>query len=261
VGFKPTFGLVSKHGASQLSWTLDHVGPMARNVQDCAIMLDNIAGYDAGDYYSIVSETDATYQPTEISLDGLRLGVMRRYFFEGDAEVVKAVDKALAELTKKGVVIVDLDIPDLDEAYDAALKTFAEVATVYGDDLTTHPEKFSDDLRKKIEWSIKVSAREYLDAQAFRMAFTSRMESLLETCDAFVAPTSTRPALPIENRPPDPEGFGIRNCIIFNFTGQPSISIPCGITETGLPVGLMLSGRKHCDRNVISIANACENIL
>lgn len=259
VGFKPTFGLVSKRGASQLAWTLDHVGPMARNVQDCAIMLDAIAGYDPNDFYSITSETDETYQPTDISLEGLRLGVMRRYFFEGDADVVKIVDRALAALTKKGVVIVDLDIPDVEQVFDAAMKTFAETATVYGEALVAQPEKFSDEFRKKIEWSATVSAREYMNAQAFRMDFTSRMENLLDTCDAFVSPTSTRPALPIENRPLDPEGFGIRNCVIFNFTGQPSISIPCGITATGSPVGLMLSGRKYEDRKVITIANACEN--
>ena len=259
VGFKPTFGLVSKHGASQLAWTLDHVGPMARNVQDCALMLDAIAGYDPDDFYSTTSGTDETYQPTVISLEGLRLGVMRQYFFEGDADVVKVVDRALAALAEKGVAIVNLDIPDVEQAFDAAIKTFAEAGTVYGEALAAQPEKFSDELRKKIEWSTRVSAREYMNAQAFRMDFTSRMEGLLDTCDAFVSPTSTRPALPIENRPLDPESFGIRNCVIFNFTGQPSVSIPCGTTAAGSPVGLMLSGRKYEDRRVITIASACEN--
>ncbi len=259
VGFKPTFGLVSKHGASQLAWTLDHVGPIARNVQDCTLMLDAIAGYDPNDFYSITSGTDETYQPTDIALEGLRLGVMRRYFFEGDADVVKVVDRVLASLAQKGVVIVDLDIPDVEQAFDAAMKTFAEAGMVYGEALAAQPEKFSDELREKIEWSAAVSAHEYLNAQAFRMDFTSRMESLLDTCDAFASPTSTRPALPIENRPLDPENFGIRNCIIFNFTGQPSVSIPCGTTAAGLPVGLMLSGRKYEDRRILTIANACEN--
>ncbi len=259
VGFKPTFGLVSKHGASQLAWTLDHVGPIARNIQDCALMLDAIVGYDPKDFYSITSLTGETYQPTEISLEGLRLGVMRQYFFEGDAEVVRIVDRALTSLVQKGVVIVELEIPDVEQAFDAAMKTFAEVAAVYGRALAEQPEKFSDELRDKIEWSATVSADEYLNAQAFRMDFTSRMESLLDNCDVFASPTSTRPALPIENRPLDPESFGIRNCVIFNFTGQPSVSIPCGATAAGSPVGLMLSGHKYEDRKVIAIANACEN--
>ena len=261
VGFKPTFGLVSKHGASQLAWTLDHVGPIARNIQDCALMLDAIVGYDPKDFYSITSLTGETYQPAEISLEGLRLGVMRQYFFEGDAEIVRIVDRALTSLVQKGVVIVELEIPDVEQAFDAAMKTFAETAAVYGQALAEQPEKFSNELRDKIEWSATVSADEYLNAQAFRLDFTSRMESLLDNCDVFASPTSTRPALPIENRPPDPENFGIRNCVIFNFTGQPSVSIPCGTTVAGSPVGLMLSGHKYEDRKVIAIANACENPL
>jgi aspartyl-tRNA(Asn)/glutamyl-tRNA(Gln) amidotransferase subunit A len=259
VGYKPTFGLVSKFGAKPLSWTLDHIGPLTRSVGDSAIILEAIAGYDRNDFYSQFSPKDNRFLPQKINIRGLNLGIMRKFFFEGDSDVIEVVDSALERLQAHGVNIVDLDIPDIESAYDAAMSTLAESGAIYGRLLKDKPDKFSEEQCAEIEWASSITSSVYLDAQYFRQGFTERMEKMMSQCDAFVVPTATLSALPIDNRPEDPNGFSLRNCSIFNLTGQPAISIPCGFTKSGLPVGIMLAGPKFDGQKVISIANAFEN--
>ncbi len=261
VGFKPTFGLVSKFGAQPLSWSLDHIGPLTRSVGDSAIMLEAIAGYDSNDFYSQFSAKDSRYLPQKLDLKDLNLGVMRKFFFEGDSEVIRVVDTSLETLRAHGANILDIDIPDIETAYDAAMATLAESSAIYGRLLADEPDKFSDEQRDEIEWASSIKSSEYLEAQYFRLGFIERMEKMLAQCDVFVAPTATLPSLPIDNRPEDPNGFSLRNCSIFNLTGQPAISIPCGFTSSGLPIGLMIAGPRFDDRKVISIANAFEKHL
>lgn len=258
VGHKPTFGLVSKAGVLPLVRTMDHVGPLTRSVEDAALTLGAIAGYDPADPYSVRTTSPARFDVGDGDLKGVRIGVVRRFFFDGHATVVDVVDAALKTLGELGAELVDLDIPDIDEAYAASRLSFVEATAVHGQDLKDRPQAFSDDVRRKLESSLDTKATEYADAQYFRRGFTARMEHLMSACDVLAVPTSTIAASVIADRPGDYAWLSSKNCVIFDFTGQPAISIPCGFTENGLPVGLMIAGQRFDDEKVLRIAHTIE---
>lgn len=258
VGHKPTFGLVSKAGVFPLVWSMDHVGPMARGAQDAATVLAAIAGHDSADPYSADVPALGGVDVSAGTLEGARIGVVRRFFFDGTPEVISVVDAALESLAWLGATLVELDIPDIAEASVAARSTFAEASAVHERDLRERPHAFSDQVRAKLEGPREMKVTEYVEAQHFRLGFIGRMEALLGECDVLAAPTATIAAAPIAHRPDDYHTHAWKNTGIFDFTGQPSISVPCGFTGRGLPVGLMFSGRLFEDAKVLQLAHAFE---
>ena len=256
VGFKPSFGAVSKAGVFPLSRSMDHVGPITRNVADAALIHAALAGPDPADTYT--AQAAAFVPDTNLrALDGLKLGIIRNYFFDGQPEVIEAVDAALNSLEAQGVTLVELDMPDLDAAFEAAeITVSAEAWAIHEKSFTANPELYSQELRRGFSWRPDVAA--YARAQHFRHGFTQRMERLLDQCDALAAPTARVPSAPILDRPRGHDGQSWRNCGIFDLTGQPSISLPCGFTSTGLPVGLMLSGRRGGDAALLGTAASVE---
>jgi aspartyl-tRNA(Asn)/glutamyl-tRNA(Gln) amidotransferase subunit A len=237
---------------------MDHVGPLTRSVQDAALVLEAIAGHDTKDPYSVQAPTTGSFDSSERSIKGTRIGVVRRFFFEGFPDVIEVVDSALDALVDRGAIRVELDIPDVETAYDAAGTTFAETAAVFGKEFAEHREAFSDELRGKLDWANGVGAKEYIEAQRFRRGFTNRVEQLFSECDVLVAPAATVTAMPISKRPSDYGRNGWKNSGIFNLTGHPSISVPCGFTKGGLPVGLMMTGQISEDWKVLRFASAFE---
>jgi aspartyl-tRNA(Asn)/glutamyl-tRNA(Gln) amidotransferase subunit A len=258
VGHKPTFGLVSKAGALPLVWTMDHVGPLTRSVQDAASVLDAIAGYDQMDPYSVQATISGSFDASEGSIKGARVGIVRRHFFDGHSDVIEVVDAALETLSEGGADLVELDIPDIDDAFAAVETTFVEATVVYEQHLRERPHAFSDEARGSLEWGLDMKATAYAEAQHFRRGFTARLEQLMSECDVLVAPTATIAAAPIADRPADYERNAWKNTSVFNLTGHPSVSVPCGFTQGGLPVGLMITGRLFEDNKVLQFANAFE---
>ena len=161
-------------------------------------------------------------------------------------------------LGELGATLVELDIPDIDDAFAAAGTTFAEAAVVHEKDLRERPHAFSDDVRGKLEWALDMKATKYAKAQHFRRGFTARLEQLMSECDVLAAPTATTAAAPIADRPEDYGRLAWKNTSIFDLTGQPSLSVPCGFTQAGLPVGLMITGRLFEDNKILQFANAFE---
>lgn len=258
VGLKPTFGLVSKAGVQPLAWSLDHVGPLTRTSEDAAVVLQAIAGHDPRDPYSArVPETG--FQPTAHSgLSGTKVAVIRRYFFDSDPEILDRVDEALIKMEALGATIIELDLPDLEEAFAAVEATFVEAAAIHEDALSRHPEKFSDRVRRSLQARLKTETVRYINAQHFREGFRGRVESLFSKADVLVAPTSrVVPAL-LSELSEDYIQQAWKNTSIFNFTGHPSISVPCGFSSSGLPLGIMITGRLHHDWNVLHVAHAYE---
>lgn len=261
VGHKPTFGLVSRSGVFPLSWTMDHVGPITRSVADAAILLGAIAGHDPADLYSAPGPTTMTFTGTSAPVDGIRLGVVRDHFFEGRAEVVAVVDAAVQKLADTGASLVDLKMTDVAVASDAARTMFIEALVVHEESLAKRPDDFGDDVRLKLENSRKRSAVDYARARHFKPSFTRQVEGLFRSCDVLVTPTATIAAAPIDDRPADYGALSVANTQLSDLTGQPSISIPCGFTPGGLPVGLMLTGPLFADEQVLRVAKAAEAVL
>lgn len=262
VGFKPSFGAVSKAGALPLVWSMDHVGPLARSVEDAAAMFGALGGPDPADPYSTTVAPADGFEPERESIEGLRVGVVRRFFFEGHEDVIRVVDGALARLRDHGAVVVELDIPDLEEAHAAARTTFAEATAVHEDALQTQPGAISEQVRAKLDAAVETKATKYARAQHFRRGFTARVERVLAgACDVLACPTATIAAAPIRDRPADYGVHAWKNTGIFNLTGHPSISLPCGFTGSRLPVGLMITGRLFGDWKLLEAAHGCEAAL
>lgn len=258
-GLKPTFGLVSKAGVHPMVWTMDHVGPLTRDVADAATVLAVIAGEDPDDPYGARGAPPFSYTPGDSDLEGVRIGVMRTFFFEdGDPEVIAVVERAMSTFETLGARLVDVELAGINAAFSSAGRMFADVSATYRDALETQPGVFSEELQRKLGSGLDALAIDLARAHHTRVGFRAEMDRVMAACDVLLAPTSTVTAAPITELP---EGHGLqcwRNAGIFNFTGQPSISVPCGFTEAGLPVGAMLSGRLFEDAAVLRIAHAYE---
>lgn len=256
VGYKPTFDLVSTEGVLPLVSSMDHVGPLTRTVRDAALVLNAIQGGDADAPDGSPRDYSKAFQPL---LDEVTVGVPRAFFFDGgDSEVIGIVDAALSTFDELGAKVIDADIPYAEEAYRAADVTFSEIAAAHGHGLAENPDAFSEPFRCRFDAVTRHSAEDYANAQKFRQTFRSGVEDLLSRCDVLAMPTSTVAAAPIAEQPRDHDVERRKNCCIFNFTGQPAISISCGFTAAGLPVGLMLVGALLDDATVLRVARSFE---
>ncbi|MEO1596092.1 MAG: amidase [Pseudomonadota bacterium] len=260
VGHKPTYGLVSKAGVQPLVWSLDHVGPITRTVADAALMLSAMAGFDPEDPCS-VDTAAGPFDSAGGQVEGLRLGVVRRFFFDGREDVIATIDAAIAGLVAAGAQVVTLDVPEIAMASEQGRHMFVEALAVHERDLAERPNDFGAEVRGKLEALKRVSAADYARAKRYQPEFARRMEGLLEHCDVLCAPASTITAMPVGDLPDDFHFNAWKNTCVFDYTGQPSISVPCGFTADELPVGLMLTGRRFEDAALLRAARAVEETL
>ncbi len=257
-GYKPSYGRISRAGVVPLAWSLDHVGVLTRTAGDARLALDVLAGPDPEDPYTI----RPGWQPLPVPsnrLDGARIGVPRGFFVEGgEAEVIATVDGALAEMSSLGCELIAIDLPGAEDAHAAAAALFAEVHTAHGAAWRENPQIFSGNIQARFEEVAQITADGYAAAQHFRHFFRAQVDLMMlnEGLLALATPTSVVAAAKIGG--PARSKANWRNTGIFNFTGQPSISVPCGFTEAGMPVGLMLTGRMNGDQTVLDLAGAYQ---
>jgi len=258
VGHKPTFGLISTSGVQPLVRTMDHVGPLTRSVEDASLMVAVLAGHNPDDVYSVKQNEPADFDCKGAVVDGLKIGIVREYFFDGYPNVIGVVDAAIEVLRTLGVELIELELPGIGAAAKASWITFAETVAVHAENLEEHPDKYSEELRARLGECAEFSAAEYANAQHIRRLFIKECEELMSDCDVLLAPTATISAAPIADRPEDYRRHAGKNTRISDFTGQPSIAIPCGFTVDGLPVGMMFTGRLFDDRKVLQIGHAIQ---
>ena len=259
VGLKPTYGRASRAGVLTLSWTLDHTGPMARTVEDCAYLLQAMAGHDAADPASSRAPVDDYVAALGRDVRGLRIGVPRNYFFEGvDPEVERAFEAALGTLRGLGAEVRDVQIPSLAATHSFLLIMLAEAFAYHERDLREHPELYGDVLLERILMGALVTAAEYTQAQRLRAQLCQEMAEVLRDVDVLATPTTPAPATPF-TLAQDPEfGFPRSNMLPFNATGLPTLALPCGFTSAGLPLSLQLAGRPFEEGMVLRVGHAYE---
>ena len=259
VGLKPTYGRSSRAGVLTLSWTLDHTGPMARTVQDCAFLLQPLAGYDPADPASSRAPVDDYVAPLGRDIRGLKIGVPRAYFLEEvDAEVARAFEEALETLRRLGAEVRDVQIPSLRGAHSFLLILMAEAYAYHESDIREHPELYGDVLRERILAGALVTASEYTQAQRIRAEICRETAEVLKTVDVLASPTALKPATPFAQAF-DPEfAFPKSNMAPFNLTGLPTLALPCGFSTSGLPVSFQLSGRPFEEATVLRAGHAYE---
>jgi aspartyl-tRNA(Asn)/glutamyl-tRNA(Gln) amidotransferase subunit A len=265
-GIKPTFGLVSKFGALPLSWSMDHAGPICRTVADAALMLQVLAGPDPRDPSSADPGPVPDYAAGLLEgeggdLRGRRIGVARVYFEDCDPEVVAAVEAAVGVLRGFGAEVVDdgLDLPDMEAVRAAAtVILFSEAHACHAADLRRRPEAYSEGVRAPLVLGGFYTARHYLLAQRLRRHLAAETARAMAGLDAVVMPTSPVPATPIDRDPPGHTVLRGRNCIPFNLLGLPALSVPCGFTAAGLPIGLQIVGKAFDEPTVLTLGHAYE---
>ena len=262
VGLKPTYGRVSRYGVLPLSWSLDHAGPMARTVEDCALLLQAIAGYDEKDPASAkVASADYT-AGLEQGVAGMRLGVPRAWFSEHegtDPEVMAAFEEGLKVLEAEGASLKEVDsAPFLNANSANMIIGLAEAAAYHEQTMQTRPEMLGQYVRDSLLGGVLFSAVDYVQAQRARTVISSQISNILQDVDAIVAPSSTKPAGAFDS--PDPEAREGRLSFSspFNLSGLPAISVPCGFTSANLPVGLQIAGRAFEEATVLRIGRAYE---
>jgi aspartyl-tRNA(Asn)/glutamyl-tRNA(Gln) amidotransferase subunit A len=242
-----------------LSWTLDHTGPMARTVEDCAYLLQAMAGHDAADPASSARGVDDYVGALDGSVRGLRIGVPRNYFFEdADADVVRAFEEALGVLRGLGAEVHDLTIPSIDLSRSFFLILVTEAFAYHEQDLRTRPELYGEMLRERIMTGALVTASEYVQAQRIRMQVCADVAEAMQNVDVLATPTTPKPATPFKVAY-DPElAFPRSNMPPFNLTGQPTLALPCGVSGSGLPVSLQLAGRAFEETTVLRLGHAYQ---
>jgi aspartyl-tRNA(Asn)/glutamyl-tRNA(Gln) amidotransferase subunit A len=268
VGIKPTYGRVSRAGVMPLSWSLDHLGPMARTVRDAALLLQIVAGPDPRDATSSVRAPGALLAGLERPPHGLRVALPENYYFDGvAAEVRAAVETAAEVLVSLGARLQWLRLPDPSAATDVAnVLARSESAAIHARVLRERPHELGPAVRTRLEVGLHISAHDYLQAGRLRARLAREFVSeVFDEVDAVLAPTipEPAPALAAVTQGPTHEvvrrmGRFSRLTRPFNVLGLPVVALPCGVSTEGLPLGLQIVGRPFDEATVLRLAHAYE---
>ncbi|MEV6591476.1 amidase [Streptomyces acidicola] len=268
VGLKPTYGLVPRHGVTSLSWSLDHVGPITRTVEDAALVLTALAGHDHRDPASLA--TPATdYRPAAgTDVTGLRVGVPRAYYFDHiDPEAEAAVRRAIGQLRAMGARLVEVEIPMTRYIQATQWGLMVPEATAYHEGtLRTVPELYQADVRVLLEAGELMPAGDYLRAQRSRTLMRQEWARMLQEVDVIAAPTVPATAVKAGQETitwADGTVEGVSDAYVrlsspANITGIPSLSVPVGHDTAGLPIGMQLLGRPLGESVLLRVGHAYE---
>jgi len=261
VGMKPSFGRVSTSGVLPLSWNLDHVGVLAGTVEDAAILLQVMAGYDpldpassnlpVGDYLSHIDDGARGWRVAQLAGE---------YLAESDAGVLNAFDEAVRVFSALGARLTPVEIPELRRAASANTHMLlADAAAFHRERLAAHPDWFGADVRQRLEAGQAQSAAEYSLARRAQSELKRHFESFFADYDLLILPTTASVAVPIEGLQSAEYAPRLtRFTAPFNLLGLPALTVPCGKLD-GLPVGLQIVGPAWAEDRVLRAGRAFEN--
>jgi aspartyl-tRNA(Asn)/glutamyl-tRNA(Gln) amidotransferase subunit A len=257
VGLKPTYGRISLRGVIPLSWNLDHAGPMARRVEDVAALLQVIAGYDPQDPYSVRKPVDDYLEEIELGVEGWRMALASDEFFSrADSEVLQAVQAAAAQFEQLGAQVESKEVPNGYEAAKAnGLMVPSDAAAYHRQRLEERPQDFGEDVLRRLRNGAAYTSGEYILARRMQSVTRRQYERFFEQVDVLLTPTTPVTAPFIEG-PDAVEQAGrlTRFTAPFNLTGLPAISLPCGFTQGGLPVGLQMIAAPWAEKKLLRAA-------
>ncbi|MGH9501516.1 MAG: amidase [Terriglobales bacterium] len=261
VGLKPTYGRVSARGVIPLSISLDHVGPIARTVADVAVLLAALAGYDAGDKTSVNVPVEDYVAAVRRDFQPLRVGVPRKFFFEElDPEVASAIDHALSGLASWGAEIRDIDLP----VPTSRILQGAESYAFHADFVARSPGLYLPETLRRIRSGQNVSSEALLESHRELEEARHDIATVFAGVDVMITATTPIPAPSIAELKQNPdllrprELMLLRNTRPINVWGLPAISVPCGFTEGGLPIGLQIIGPHWGEARILQLAHAYE---
>ena len=286
VGLKPTYGRVSRWGLVAFASSLDQIGPLTRDVRDAALLLEVIAKHDKRDSTCVDRPVGHYLCALGQDIKGARIAVAREFFSEGlDDEVAQAVRDALAVFESLGATVVERSLPHSDYAVAtyylvATAEASSNLArydgmhygrrTAHAKDLIevysqTRAEGFGDEVKRRIMLGTYALSAGYYDAYYLkalkvRTLIRQDFDKVFEDCDCVIGPTSPTPAFRIGEKVDDPLSMYLSDIytISCNLAGLPGISIPCGLSSAGLPIGLQLLGKHFCEERLLALAHAYE---
>jgi aspartyl-tRNA(Asn)/glutamyl-tRNA(Gln) amidotransferase subunit A len=260
VGLKPTYGRVSTRGVFPLSWSLDHVGPICRSVRDAALMLEAIAGYDASDVTSVDWPVER-YSDALSSLGSrtdFRIGLARPSFFEDlDRDIELAMNEAINVIRGMSLDLIEVDLPSVPTGVQAP-----EVYAVHRNYFANSPELYRPWMRERLAQAAAADTACYVEDRFALERVRRTAGDVFAKVDLLITPTTPVPPITLEEAAtmsPTPAGeVWLRNTRPFNAYGLPTISIPCGFTGAGLPIGLQIAGPRFGESRVLAFAHAFE---
>ncbi len=256
-GLKPTYGRVSLRGVIPLSWTMDHVGPMAQTAQDCALLLQAIAGYDPLDPASRDVPVSDYAAELDRPLNGIVLALPSGYFAEQvDGEILTAVEQAVRILVRDGAVTTVKALPFGQELYQVNRTILPpEAAAFHQQEMEQRPEDFGADVMRRLQGGTRISVQDYARARRRRDELQRALAGYLTDVDLLVTPTTRIAAPPFSI---DPVVLSQNTTVFtapFNAAGFPALSLPCGLTREGLPIGMQLVGRPWEEGLLLHVAH------
>ncbi len=265
VGFKGTYGLVSNRGVIPMRPSLDHVGPLTRSVTDTPLLLQTLAGYDAEDVTSANVRVPNFAEEMRAHKGPFRLGVARMFFFDGlDPDIAKAVEQALVVLKQLGNQEQDVTLPEAANLPVGA--TGAEVYAFHAQYMARSPELYQKETLDRLRPTAEVSAASYFEARQSIERLRREVQKVFTSVDLVVTPTTPIPPHTIPEADREEREMIAnkqlsqltRNTLPFDVYGLPTITVPCGFTHDGLPIGLQISGPPWGEAQVLRLAQAYE---
>ena len=262
VGLKPTYGAISRSGVFPLAFSLDHVGPMTRTVEDNAILFQAIAGHDPADPTSAPRTVSDCLADLRSGVQGLRIGLVEHFYredAEADADVVRAMDAAVETLRGLGADVRPIRLPRL-QLWNEFGRTIlqAEAYAVHQRDLQERPEDYAAITRSKIMNGAFIPASEYIKAQQWRRKLAQEFAAAMDGFDAVITLSSLDPPCRIDDAEMVAKTYDRQCRMVFNMTGTPAIAVPTGFAD-GVPLGMQIAGRAFDEPMLYRIAFAfCE---
>lgn len=270
VGLRPTIGRVSNHNVVPLAWTMDTVGPMARTVADAAAMFQIIAGYDPLDEASSTAPISDYLTSLDRNVQGICIGVVPTYFFSHlQPAVHDAVRAAIETLVATGAQVVEIDIANIDGNISAQLTIeSAEPSTFHQRWLRERPQDYGDDVRILLEMGEMYLASHYLQAQRYRALLRNEFISAFNQVDVFICPTLPFVATPLGATTVVIEGDEKEDMLsaimqytgVPSLTGLPALSVPCGFSPDGLPIGMQIIGKPFAEATVLRVGHQYQQV-
>ena len=267
VGFKPTYGRISCRGLVPLSWTLDHPGPMTKSVYDAAVVLGAMAGYDPHDPASDDQPVPDFTEGIQKGVDGLQIAIDPGWALSGINEEVKtAFEAALDVLKNLGAEVLEVSLCQIPEAMDAALTILtSEAVAVHEKFLQSRPEEYNPTVRERLEDGLSIRGIDYSKARRLGETVRRDLNELFDSVDlittpmcGIVAPKFGQQTVLVDGKETSVMPPLTRFTRVFNLTGMPAISVPCGFSSQGLPIGLQLAGVAWDEATVLQAAYVYE---